>query len=146
MRFPQHARIFRGQFEAAPYLGVFFLLLLFILLGSSMVFLPGVNIRLPQGADLPGTDQPVAVVAVDEGGTFYFENQICDEERLLERLRAAVERSPQPLTLVARVDKAARAEVFLRLAQIARAVGIREMLQEVQPAPDVSVPAVPARP
>lgn len=140
MRFPHHARIFRGQFDAAPYVGVFFLLVIFLLLTSSMVFLPGVTIQLPQSADLPGTDKPVAVVAVDASGAFYFENQICDETRLQERLRAALERSAQPLTLVARVDRSARAEVLARLALVARAVGIREMLQEVQPAPSAPAP------
>jgi len=134
MRFPHHARIFRGQFDAAPYVGVFFLLVLFLLLGSSMVFLPGVTVQLPEGADLPGTDKPVAIVAVDEGGTFYFENQMCDQQRLLERLRATVERSPQPLTLVARMDKRARGgEVILKLYEVARAVGISELLLEVRP-------------
>lgn len=135
MRFRRQCQIFRGQFEAAPYLGVFLLLALFLLLGSSMVFLPGVTIRLPEGGDLPGVGQPVAIVAVDEGGTFYFENQRCDEARLRERLRASVARSPEPLTLVARVDQGARAEAFLRLAQVAREVGIRQLLQEVRPGP-----------
>lgn len=143
MRFPRHCRIFRGQFEAAPYLGVFFLLALFLLLSSSMVFLPGVTIQLPEGgADLPGAAQPVAIVAVDEGGTFYFENQRCDEAGLRERLRATVARSPEPLTLVARLDRNARAEAFLRLAQVARDVGIRRLLQEVRPGPGTS-PASP---
>ncbi|MFM1770692.1 MAG: hypothetical protein RJA22_3221 [Verrucomicrobiota bacterium] len=133
MRFPRQHRIFKGQFEAAPYLGVFFLLVLFLLLGSSLVFLPGVSIQLPAGDGLPGAAQPVAVVAVDEGGTFYYENQRCDEARLRERLRASVARSAEPLTLVARVDQGARAEAFLRLAQVARDVGIRTLLQEVRP-------------
>ena len=145
MRFPHHARIFRGQFEAAPYVGVFFLLVIFLLMGSSFVFLPGLSIQLPQGADLPGTDKPVAIVAVDEGGTFYFENQMCDEQRLVERLKATVARTPQPLTLTlaARMDKAADTEAFLRLAQVARAVGIRELLLEVRLAPTAPAALAP---
>jgi len=93
MRFPHNAKIYRGQIDAAPFLGVFFLLIIFLLLNSSFVFTPGVPIMLPEGVNLPGTDKPTAVVAVDPSGHFYFENQLCDEARLKERLQAAVQRS-----------------------------------------------------
>src|SRR5689334_9386124 len=99
MRFPHNAKIFRGQFEAAPYVSVFFLLIIFLLAHTAMVVVPGVPIELPVAADLPGTEGPIAVVAVDENDTYYFENQMCDEARLRERLKAVVERSPEPLTL-----------------------------------------------
>ena len=140
MRFPHTAKIFRGQFEAAPYVSVFFLLVIFLIAHTSMVVVPGVSIELPAAADLPGTDKPVAVVAVDERGNFYFENQICDETRLRERLKAAVDRSPEPIVLVARVHKAAKAEVFTRLALIARDAGIRQMIPEVRLTPDAAPP------
>ena len=65
MRFPHNTKIFRGQLDAAPFVGVFFLLIIFLLLNSGLVFTTGVRIRLPEGVNLPGTDQPTAVVAVD---------------------------------------------------------------------------------
>ena len=49
MKFPRNARIFRGQLDAAPYAIVFSCLLLFLLL-SSLVYTPGVSIRLPVSA------------------------------------------------------------------------------------------------
>ena len=140
MRFPHNAKIFRGQFEAAPYVSVFFLLVIFLLAHTAMVVVPGVPIELPAAANLPGTDKPIAVVAVDESGTFYFENQMCDEARLRERLKAAVARSPEPLTLVARVHKSAKAEVFTRLALVAREAGIRQLIPEVRLAPAAAPP------
>lgn len=144
MRFPHNAKIFRGQFDAAPFVSVFFLLLIFLLAHTALVVVPGVPIELPAVADLPGASQPIAVVAVDESGTFYFENQMCDEDRLRERLKAAVARSPGPLTLVARLHRAARAEVFARLAKVAQEVGIRRMHQEVQPlAPPAEASSAP---
>jgi len=133
MRFPHHTKIFRGQIEAAPFVGVFFLLIIFLLLNSALVFTPGVKISLPEGVNLPGTDKPTAVVAVDGGGHFYFENQVCDEARLKERLQAAMERSPEPITLVVQADKEAKVEVIVRLAMLARSAGIREMFQAVRP-------------
>lgn len=143
MKFQHNAKIFRGQFDAAPFVSVFFLLLIFVLAHTSIVVVPGVPIELPAAADLPGTDKPIVVVAVDEGGTFYFENQQCDETRLRERLRAAVARSPEPITLVVRIHRLARAEAFTQLALVARDCGIRLMIPEVRLKPDPAAPAVP---
>lgn len=133
MRFPHHTKVFRGQLDAAPFLGVFFLLIIFLLLNSSLVFTPGVRIALPEAVNLPGTDKPTAVVAVDAEGHFYFENQICDEARLKERLQAAVERTAEPIALVVQADKKASVEALVQLGLMARAVGIRELFQAVRP-------------
>jgi hypothetical protein len=47
MRFPRNAKMFRGQMDAAPFAGVFFLLTLFVLL-ASFTYTPGVRLRLPR--------------------------------------------------------------------------------------------------
>jgi biopolymer transport protein ExbD len=84
-------------------------------------------------------------VAVDQTGHFYFENQLCDEARLRQRLGAVVERSRDPVTLMVQADKAANMEVLVRLGVIARSLGIREMLHAVRPpmAPLAVPPQVP---
>lgn len=142
MRFPHSAKIFRGQLDAAPFLGVFFLLIIFLLLNSAFVFTPGVPIMLPEAVNLPGPDKATAAVAVDEGGHFYFENQLCDEARLKQRLQEAVTRSREPITLVVQADKAAKTDVLATLSVLARSVGIRDMLLAVRP-PVVGKPVVP---
>ena len=133
MRFPHNVKIYRGQIDAAPFLGVFFLLIIFLLLNSSFVFTPGVPITLPEGVNLPGTDKPTAVVAIDSNGHFYFENQLCDEVRLKERLQTAVERSAEPVTLVVQADRDAKVETLARLGMMANSLGIRQVLQAVRP-------------
>lgn len=143
MRFPHNVKIFRGHFEAAPYVSVFFLLVIFLLAHTAMVVVPGVPIELPAASDLPGTEGPIAVVAVDENDTFYFENQMCNEARLRERLKAAVESSPEPLTLVARAHRKASAEGTARLAVIARDSGFRRMISEVRLVPQPPAKAAP---
>jgi biopolymer transport protein ExbD len=143
MRFPYRSKIYRGQVDAAPFLGVFFLLIIFLLLNSAFVFTPGIPIQLPEGINLPGPDRATAAVAVDEGGHYYFENQLCDEARLKERLQSAVNRSPEPITLVVQLDKAARSEAFTKLGLLARSVGIREVLLAVRP-PVAAEPTAPA--
>ena len=143
MKFPHSTKIVRGQLDAAPFLGVFFLLIIFLLLNSAFVSTSGVPITLPEGVNLPGPDKATAAVAVDEGGHFYFENQLCDVARLKERLQDAVTRSHQPITLVVQADKAAKTEVLATLSILARSLGIRDMLLAVRP-PVVATPVAPA--
>ena len=133
MRFPHNLKIFRGQFDAAPFAGVFFLLVIFLLLHSSLIFIPGVPIRLPETAPLPGVDRPTLVVVVDKDGQFYFESQVCSEEVLTEKLQAALATATAPLTLVVQADKDVRSEALLRLALLARAVKIKEVWLATRP-------------
>jgi len=133
MRFARNARIFRGQLDAAPFAGAFFLVLIFLLLHSSLVFTPGVRIELPQSGHLPGAANPTVVVAVDASGQFYFENQIADEARLTERLKAAVARTSDPLTLVVQADREVKHDVWVRLGLLAEAAGIKEIWLATRP-------------
>ncbi len=133
MKFPRNARIFRGQMDATPFAGVFFCLLIFLLL-ASLVYTPGVRISLAESsADLPGVDGPRLAVAVDANGSFYFENEIIQNEALLERLRAEVKKSPQPVTVVVEEDKGVTSEKERVLLDLTRAAGIKQVLLETLP-------------
>lgn len=143
MKFPQHTRIFRGQLDMAAFAGVFLLLTLFLLLHTSLVFTPGIPINLPESAALPGTRNPTVFVAVDWNGQIYFEDQAINDDALKEKLRTAVGRSKEPLTLVVLADKETRYDVIVRVGLLARETGIREMLQATRPEA-VPVPTAPA--
>ena len=145
MRFPRNTKIFRGQLDVAPFAGVFFLLIIFLLLNSSLVFTPGVPVHLPETVNLPGTDHPTLVVAMDAAGQLYFENQFSNEERLREKLQAAVAQSREPLTLVVQADKKVTYDKLVPLWLLARSVGIKEVLQATRP-PLVPTPAASAKP
>jgi biopolymer transport protein ExbD len=134
MRFPRNRKIFRGQVDPAPYAGVFFLLLILLLLSSSLVFTPGVPIRLPAAADLPGAAQPNLVVAVDASGQFYYENQLMDAGRLRQKLQAALGNAREPFTLVIQADQATRYDVLVRLGLLAREAGIKAVYLATRPA------------
>jgi len=127
MKFPRNTRIFRGTLDAAPLACVFFLLLMFVQLGS-LIYTPGarVPLELPRADGLPGTDRPTIAVAVDAGGRFYFKSQEIHEDELRSRLRAAAAKSPEPLTLVVLADKAITLDKLLELTLLANEAGIRE--------------------
>jgi Biopolymer transport protein len=134
MKFPRNARIFRGQLDATPFITVFFLLVIFVLLGSA-TYTPGVRIELPRADGLSGVEGPTIAVAVDASGRFYFKNQLTDQTNLVQRLHFAVTNTPEPLTLVIHADQDARRESLDRLAIIAREAGIRQLLLATLPQP-----------
>ena len=134
MKFPRNARVFRGQLDAAPFATVFFLLVIFLMLGS-LVYTPGVRLQLPVASDLPGTDKATVEVAIDANGRLYFEDQLIPEDQLQDRLRRAVLASPEPLALVVQADKAVSYDLLVRLALLGRAAGISEAWLATLPRP-----------
>ena len=125
MKFPRNARIFRGQLDAAPFAIVFFLLVMFMMLGSK-VYTPGVRLRLPVAEALPGADETAIAVAIDPAGRLFFENQLIDASALRERLRALAVKSSQPLTLLVQADRAVSYQRLVDVAMLARDAGIPE--------------------
>lgn len=133
MKFARNTKIFRGQLDAAPFASVLFVFMILMLLHPSLVFLPGVPVNLPEAVDLPGTTNAKTVVVIDRGGQMYYDSQAIDEPALKEKLEAAVLKNKGALTLVVQQDKEARSETLVRLAGLAREVGIREMLLATRP-------------
>ena len=133
MRFPRNKQIFRGQADLAAYIGVFFLLLIFVLLNSAIVFTPGVPIRLPDADELTGVAGDTLVVAVDATGTLYYDNQVTPERTLQQRLFEATTASRRPLTLLVQADKDVTWETMLRLALLARRAGIKDVVPATRP-------------
>ena len=134
MKFARNARIFRGQLDAAPFAAVFFLLVIFLMLGS-LIYTPGVRIELPLSDDLPGTDKATVSVAIDSGGRYYYENQLVAEKQLSNFLRQAAVASMAPPTLIVQADRAVSNEMLVRLLMLARSAGITNSLLATLPRP-----------
>lgn len=130
MKFPRQAKPFTGRLDAAPFAGVFFLLLLFLLLQSSLVPVPGIRIHLPTiaGIALPGTTGPALTVAVDSRAQLYFNQQAVSERDLRDRLTAQLRRFHDPVTLVILADEAVDQGAVTRLCGLARELGIGEVV------------------
>ena len=140
MRFPRNARVFRGQLDASPFVGVLFLLLIFFLLNSALVFTPGVPLELPESADWPGPTNPTVTVAVDAAGELYFQNQVTTEADLTAHLAEAVSRQ-EPLTMVLLTDRRVSSETIVRLLSLGRRLGIQDFELATRPPLDPSMPA-----
>ncbi len=135
MKFARHVTIFRGQLDIAPFAGVFFLLVMFMMV-ASLVYTPGarLELQLPRANELPGTDKPSVAVAIDADGRLYYENQCYEEATLRQKLREEVRKTQGPLTLVVQVDKSVSYDKWLRLALLGREVGMADTLLATLPA------------
>ena len=143
MRFPRNRQIFRGQLDVAAFAGVLFILLIFVLLHSRLVFTPGVPIQLPEAEDLPGVIGRTIVVAVNASGQFYFEGQVTHERLLRQRFKEAVDSAREPLTLIIQADKNVTVEQLDRLGFLARSAGIKTAVQATRPAFSTNSPPSP---
>ena len=134
MKFPRNARILRSQFDVAPFAAVFFVLVIFLLLGA-LLPVSGLRMQLnpPAADDLPGVSQRTVAMAVDATGHFYFENQIVSELVLSNCLKATVVGAHEPLTLVIHADKSVTYEQIAHLSLLARDCGITNSLLATLP-------------
>lgn len=140
MKYPRTVRVFRGQWDAAPFLGVFFLLVLFLALESRLAFLPGVSIDLPEGGGAPAHPGLNLLVALDHAGQLYYDNQAVGADQLRERLRAEVLRLGTPVTLVVVADRAVTGEKLVQVAGLAKEAGIRDVHLATRPPPAIRPP------
>ena len=133
MRFPRNKQIFRGQLDIAAFAGVLFILLIFVLLHSRLVFTPGVPIHLPEADDLPGISGSTVVVAVDASGQYYFENQVTHERLLRQQIAQKVNASREPVTLIIEADKSVTWDELKKLGLIARKAGVKDAVLATRP-------------
>ena len=132
MKFPRNTRLLRSPFEIAPFAAVFFLLVIFMMLGA-LLPTPGISLQPPMANDLPGIDKPSVAVAVDSSGRFYFENEIVTESQLKSHLAKAAKNSREPLTLVVHADKSVTYDQLVHLTLLARDAGIQNSLLATLP-------------
>lgn len=132
MKFPRNVRVFRGQLDASPFVGVLFLMVIFLLLSSALVYPPGIPLHLPESDGWPGPTNPTVTVAIDGSGRLYYRNRVTTETQLRTQLSdIAVDQSP--LTLVLLTDRSVPSETIVRLVTMARDVGIHEALLATRP-------------
>jgi biopolymer transport protein ExbD len=132
MKFPRNTRLLRNPFDVAPFAAVFFLLVIFLMLGA-LLPTPGIPLLPPTANDLPGMDKPSVSIAVDANGRFYFANQIVNEAQLKSNLSAAAKKFREPLTLVIHADKTVTYEQLVHLTMLAHDVGIQNTLLATLP-------------
>lgn len=132
MRFHRNIKMLRGQLDAAPFVMVFFLVLIFVMLGS-LTYTPGVHVALPAASGFAGTSNRTVQVTVDPQDRLYFQNRLLVESELSKELRALRKGTQEPLTLIISADRDVTYDTLVRVAELARDAGIEEALLATMP-------------
>jgi len=125
MKFPRKPH-FSGTARRSPFASVFFLLVIFVMLGS-VLQTPACAWTCRRRRICPArpANDPVAL---DAHGPLLFRGQVIDKKALESRLRESGGRSSEPLTLLLLADKAVSEENLVWSTVIARSAGIHEVL------------------
>ena len=95
---------------------------------------PGTRISLPVSPDQPGVNTPSVIVAVNANGQMFYENQLVQRDADLEaRLANAASAAREPLTLILRMDRAVAVETFVKLSDMARKAGFKQVVMATRP-------------
>ena len=135
MKFPRNARMLRSQLDAAPFAAVFFLLVIFMMLGS-LVYTPGARLELAasprQMACRARTSRRSRWPLMPTGGST---TRTSGSRRTpcAAGCRRRRRSHAEPLTLVVQADKSVSYERCMRLALLAREAGIPEALLATLP-------------
>lgn len=135
MKFQRHAKMTTAQMDMTPFAGVFFCLLIFVLL-AEMAYIPVIQIELPGSRETgTGADGPVISIALYKDGQYFYRNQIISEADLSLRLKEATAAESGPITLYVDADKAVTQEQMSHLRDLACRAGIRRISEGFLPGP-----------
>jgi biopolymer transport protein ExbD len=109
------------------------LVLLVIFIISAPMFTNAVQLDLPKAQAAAAPQQPDSIaIAIDAGGTIYWNNSALQAGELDDRLAAAAQRAPQP-ELQLRADRNTRYEVVAQLMAAAQAQGLNRLVFVTDP-------------
>ncbi|MDB6130334.1 MAG: Biopolymer transport protein ExbD/TolR [Verrucomicrobiales bacterium] len=120
MRYQRNVKIFRGQFEFAPFAGLFSLLFLFLVL-SALTYSPGVRISLGD-APVPAKTSST-LLTVNKQGEITLNNQLFNLSQM-EQLRLELKKLPPNSIILLNADPAAPREVLSLVREKVRGVNL----------------------
>jgi biopolymer transport protein ExbD len=136
MRFPRNLKPFTGQLDPAALAGVLFLLLMFLALSTPLAPHRGLRLKLPDVNVPTDPDAPIPslVISIDPNSFVYFENQVVRDDELRARLAERIKREHEPVALLIQADEAVQQATVVRLAALARSVGVGDIVIGTRPA------------
>ena len=120
MRFPRNAKIFRGQVDVVPLVGVLFLLLIFILLGS-LIYTPGIPFRLDDKLSNSATERHMLKISAT--GEIIFNGQT-NSLSDMESLRGEFKKLPKDSMVIVKAHADAPRQVLVEVRNLTRGLPI----------------------
>jgi len=137
MRFRKHLELERGQKEIniTPLVDMVFLLLIFFMLTSSFIVLPGIKINLPKAVTSQAIKEKNIIITINNENIIYLDKKPITPQELTNYLTQIV-KSKQEKPLLIKADKDTQLGTVVKVWDICRNVGITQIniatLQEVK--------------
>lgn len=139
IRIKTKLKIAKGWPDFTAFAGIFLLLLIFFLLGSSFVQVSGIPVELPQTHSSSSFGMEKAVVTIDSQSRIYFNDLAIPgmdilKEKLLEKAGATSNGREAIATIVIRADSRAPFGMVAKLMALAEELKINAFVLTVPPA------------
>ena len=123
MRYPRNVKIFRGGVDAAPFAGLFFATVLFMVLFYSHVFFPGVPIALAADDDAA----PIAsrTVMVGKDGKITFLGEQYDLAEFQKEFNQREQRGELPARMIFEKESGAPETISEKVENSLKAAGVQ---------------------
>ncbi|MBU2063305.1 MAG: biopolymer transporter ExbD [Candidatus Omnitrophica bacterium] len=137
MRFRRHLELEKGQKEIniTPLVDMVFLLLIFFMLTSSFIIMPGIKINLPKAVTSEAIREKNIIITINNENAIYLNEKPITTTELTQYL-AEVVKSKKEKPLLIKADKDAQLGIVVKIWDICRKVGITQIniatLQEVK--------------
>lgn len=137
MRFKRHLELEKGQKEIniTPLVDMVFLLLIFFMLTSSFIVMPGIKINLPQAVTSEIIKEKNIIITVNSENVIYLNEKPITLAELTNHLSEMV-KSNKEIPLLIKADKNTQLGSVVTVWDICRKVGISQIniatLQEVK--------------
>ena len=111
-----------GAPDLIPFVNVFFLLLVFFMIGSSFVPISGIPVNLPEAPSVSKYSARKYIITLDRNGRIYFNDEMVDNlKQLRGKLRAFVARNADDErdSIVLRADRSNNFETISQIMALA---------------------------
>ena len=111
-----------GAPDLIPFVNVFFLLLVFFMIGSSFVPISGIPVNLPEAPSVSKYSARKYIITLDRNGRIYFNDEMVDNlKQLRGKLRASVVRNADDErdSVVLRADRSNNFETISQIMALA---------------------------
>ena len=122
MRYPRNVKIFRGGVDAAPFAGLFFVTVLFMVLFYSHVFFPGVPVVLSEGAETADLSERTVAVQRDQSVRFLGEEY--DLRTFQQELASRAQRGELPQRVVLENEPGANETTVQQIENLLKGAGV----------------------
>lgn len=116
MRFPRHAKIFRGQIDPAASAGLFFIFAFFLMLYGSHTFIPGVRVRLEETPESP--EITARLLKIKKTGEVLYLGHPYTEAQFTARFREQAKLGTLPRRLIFDHEPGADEQMVARLEHL----------------------------